>query len=236
MTCFKAQDCAGCADCDDQVQPVLPRCQDVVINDGKYVNATITVEGGCITLIEAGVPMLYQPDACCAPVAGGGGGDGGLDGNPGADGEAATIQVGTVSSTAPGTAPTVNNVGTATHAILNFTFPRGEPGEAGQVPSGGVNSTAAGFEIEQGLVKQLPANWPPILTILSPATVDDPNASLIFAEDANGIVTVTLSLNSFAAALKAYSDAAVDVVQTQVTTLQADLAAVQAQLATCCPP
>ena len=49
----------------------------------------------------------------------------GLVGPPG---EAATITVGDVEASAPGSAPQVTNSGTSQNAVLNFTLPRGEPG------------------------------------------------------------------------------------------------------------
>ena len=49
----------------------------------------------------------------------------GLKGDPG---EAATIQVGTVTASEPGGNPAVTNSGTENAAVLNFTLPRGEPG------------------------------------------------------------------------------------------------------------
>lgn len=49
----------------------------------------------------------------------------GLKGDPG---DAATIQVGTVTATDPGGNPAVTNSGTEQDAVLDFTLPRGEPG------------------------------------------------------------------------------------------------------------
>ena len=49
----------------------------------------------------------------------------GLKGDPG---EAATIQVGTVTASEPGGDPEVTNSGTENAAVFNFTLPRGEPG------------------------------------------------------------------------------------------------------------
>lgn len=49
----------------------------------------------------------------------------------GPQGEAATIQIGTVTTGAPGTEAEVTNSGTEQNAILNFVIPRGEPGSGG---------------------------------------------------------------------------------------------------------
>ena len=55
----------------------------------------------------------------------------GEPGEPGNDGIAATIEVGTVTSTEPGTQPTVTNAGNSTNAIFNFTIPKGDKGDKG---------------------------------------------------------------------------------------------------------
>ena len=52
----------------------------------------------------------------------------GLKGDPG---EAATIQIGTVTSSDPGNAPQVTNSGSEQNAVLNFVLPRGEQGPKG---------------------------------------------------------------------------------------------------------
>lgn len=55
----------------------------------------------------------------------------GEPGEPGNDGVSATIEVGTVTSSEPGTQPTVTNVGDSTNAIFNFTIPKGDKGDKG---------------------------------------------------------------------------------------------------------
>lgn len=55
-------------------------------------------------------------------------GDTGATGPQGAAGDAATIQVGTVSTTAYGNPAQVNNSGTEHAAVLNFVIPQGAPG------------------------------------------------------------------------------------------------------------
>lgn len=57
----------------------------------------------------------------------------GSDGQPGADGQpgqAATIQVGQVTTGEPGTPASVTNVGTETDAIFDFVIPKGDKGES----------------------------------------------------------------------------------------------------------
>ena len=73
-------------------------------------------------------------------------GDKGDPGTDGADGKAATIEVGTVTTGDPGTNASVVNVGTENAAVLNFTIPRGNPGESGGGSSGGSGGLFA-FEI-----------------------------------------------------------------------------------------
>lgn len=55
----------------------------------------------------------------------------------GLKGDAATIQVGTVTASEPGSNPQIKNVGTTTDAIFDFVLPRGVAGEEGpQGPAG----------------------------------------------------------------------------------------------------
>lgn len=58
-------------------------------------------------------------------------GPAGADGAPGPAGAAATIQVGTTTTLPDGSQATVENVGTDTHAILNFGIPKGKDGSGG---------------------------------------------------------------------------------------------------------
>lgn len=67
---------------------------------------------------------IHQDVAFAVPL-----GQPGTPGAAGGVGPAGTITVGTVTTGAPGTEAEVENVGTATAAVLNFTIPQGEPGE-----------------------------------------------------------------------------------------------------------
>lgn len=70
----------------------------------------------------------------------------GQQGEPGVNGTAATIKIGTVTTGIPGSDAAVINVGNETAAVLNFTIPRGNPGTSGGgSSSGGVELFA--FEI-----------------------------------------------------------------------------------------
>jgi len=55
----------------------------------------------------------------------------GAQGTQGIQGEAATIAVGTVTTSAPGSSASVTNVGTSENALFNFVLPRGEQGPQG---------------------------------------------------------------------------------------------------------
>ena len=67
-------------------------------------------------------------------------GEKGEPGKDGLNGEgiAATVEVGTVTTGAPGTNASVTNVGTEQRAILNFVIPRGDTGASGEEGSAGV--------------------------------------------------------------------------------------------------
>jgi len=60
----------------------------------------------------------------------------GATGATGPQGDAATVNVGSVSTTAYGNAAQVTNVGTENDAILNFVIPQGKPGEKTTTMSG----------------------------------------------------------------------------------------------------
>ena len=193
MACAKPSDCAPCSKCPDSPAPVLPRC-DVVLNDGVYANATVYIENGCIVLVQQGQPLLYQPDINCAGAVGGGGGGGGLQGEQGPAGQAATIQIGTVTSLPPGSAPTVVNVGTPNAAILNIGIPRGADGDDG-APPGGATSSEGGIVLQQGAIQTpLPPSWPPVLEIV-PNPVQGAGVSWAFTKNpANGVVLADLDI------------------------------------------
>lgn len=194
MACAKPSDCAPCSKCPDSPAPVMPRC-DIPLNDGVYANATVVVENGCIIEVLQGIPLLYQPDNNCAGTGGGGGAGVSLPGDQGDPGEAATVQIGTVFSLAPGAAPTVENVGTPNHAILEIGIPRGEPGTAAPVPVGGANSNAAGIDLVNGrIMTPLPAAWPPLLDII-PQPVIGAGVTLAWVKGADGIGTIELDLS-----------------------------------------
>lgn len=74
-------------------------------------------------------------------------GDPGEPGKDGLDGEgiAATVEVGTVTTGAPGSEASVTNSGTDQRAILNFVIPRGDPGSEGSAGVGFDDATLMEF-------------------------------------------------------------------------------------------
>lgn len=201
MACAKPNNCAPCSKCPETPQPVMPRC-DIVLPDGSYTNATVVVENGCIIDVQQGTAMVYTPDSCCATPGGeGSGGIAGLDGGPGPKGDDATIGIGVVTSLAPGSAPTVENVGTAQNAILNIGIPRGEPGTPGVTPTGATVNAAGIIFAGGALQNPLPVMWPPVLLVdFEPSPVA--GVSLSATKGADGKVMVTVDLTAFMAGLQ----------------------------------
>lgn len=83
----------------------------------------------------------------------------GPQGPKGDTGEAATFQIGTTTTSAPGTRAAVLNVGTTANAVLNFTIPQGEPGPAGTEGPAGAAAT-----VEVGTVTTGTPGTPVIIT------------------------------------------------------------------------
>ena len=72
----------------------------------------------------------------------------GAQGEPGTPGQAATIQIGEVTTGEPGTPAAVTNTGTENAAVLKFTIPRGETGAQGiQGPPGPQGAPGTGLNI-----------------------------------------------------------------------------------------
>ena len=68
----------------------------------------------------------------------------GTDGATGATGTAATVQVGTTTTGAPGTNASVTNTGTESNAVLNFVIPAGATGADGTAATVQVGTTTTG--------------------------------------------------------------------------------------------
>lgn len=84
---------------------------------------------------------------------------GGAQGPPGPQGPAATINVGSTVTGAPGSAASVNNSGSSSAAVFNFVIPRGDAGLQGiQGPEGppGADSTVPGPQGPPGADSTVP--------------------------------------------------------------------------------
>ena len=198
MACNRPDgDCTGCGGCNGSGGTTpsvpLPRCNDVVLVDGVYTNATVTVVNGCITTVTAGEPEVYTPDFCCD---GGGGGEGtpGPRGFPGPAGEAATLDI--LPLGLPDNANWVLNVsGNTAHRTLEFKppLPRSDAELDEALDRHNGLSTAPydkyGFTLDKGIVQaiqkhvrninahtqpgSLTANMVTILAGWDPNTVDN---------------------------------------------------------------
>ena len=66
-------------------------------------------------------------------------------GTPGAQGDAATIAVGTTTTLSPGASATVTNAGTSSAAVFNFGIPAGLKGDTGNTgPTGAAATISVG--------------------------------------------------------------------------------------------
>lgn len=109
---------------------------------GQEATVTKTVdETGAVTL-AFGIPQ--GPQGPEGPQGGPG-----ATGPQGAPGEAATVEIGSVTTGAPGTSAEVTNSGTAKAAVLNFTIPQGPQGAKGDTgPRGPQGETGEGFVVK----------------------------------------------------------------------------------------
>lgn len=121
-------------------------------------------------------------------------------GPPGPPGAAATISMGTVTSVAPEDPPNVTNSGTPSNVILNFEIPSGAPGADGSSTSG-VTDDTGGWEFEDGQVKALPPDFPPVCTI-TPGVSDVAGLTLAVSKDPlSGAATISIDGDAFYNAL-----------------------------------
>lgn len=157
--CVEGSPCAECGDSTLPV-PVLPRCQDVSLTPGTYLNATVVVNAsGCISLVTAGETPVYPDPDCCAPVGGGNSAPGGR-GPKGDPGTAATVAF--APTVIVGATWALTNIGTPNAAILQLTVPSdlasGGGGGGVTVPPGAVTGDVCGLETTNGWVTGLPAS------------------------------------------------------------------------------
>lgn len=221
-------------ECPDTPTPVLPRCQDVVLADGTYTNATVVIEDGCITEVTEGAPFVYTPDPCCDQAGGGGGGGGaGPQGPTGAPGQNATISIGTVTTVAPGQPAAVTNTGTDTAAVLNFSIPAGSPGTAGTSPTGLTYDDNI-ITVTNGAVQALGVSWPPVMLAQDGGSTT--GVLVIATKDVSGMLSIKVDISAYDSALRSYYDNLISGLQTQVNTLAGNVTTLTNRLNTCCPP
>lgn len=221
MGCNKDNgDCRPCQDCADVVQPIIPRCQDVVLAAGVYTNATVTVnELGCIVRLDSGEPLLYSPDPCCQTAAGAG-----LKGDRGEPGKNATIAIGTVTSVSADSQPKVTNVGTETNAVLNFEIPRGKAGEQAENQVG-INLDDKGMVVKNGSITEVPLGWPGYSNLIG-GSADGMTVDIAFDNEI-GSATFTVNPAGFKAELIAEIKKVLDalaVADNRIRTLETEVA------------
>ena len=112
----------------------------------------------------------------------------GPQGPPGEAGNAATVDVGTTTTGAPGSNADATNSGTTSAAIINFTIPEGQQGDAGTLAVGTVATGAAGSNV---IITNSGTPSAAILNITIPQG-DDGNEgwSAVLALETNGLARV----------------------------------------------
>ena len=129
----------------------------------------------------------------------------GLKGDPG---QAATVEVGTVTASEPGSAPSVTNAGTAQAAVFNFVLPRGEPGPKGNDGAAGKDGKDGKEQILFAAVSAFPATGDPAMlyvdNTVSPATIYTWNGSA-YVQASSDIGTVMAMLATPFSTAESYS-------------------------------
>lgn len=112
---------------------------------GQEATVTKTVDKTGAVTLAFGIPQGPQgPRGPEGPQGGPG-----ATGPKGEPGEAATVEIGSVTTGAPGTSAEVTNSGTAKAAVLNFTIPQGPQGAKGDTgPRGPQGETGEGFVVK----------------------------------------------------------------------------------------
>lgn len=238
MACNKQPTaCAPCNDCPPS-EPTQPRC-DIVLDDGTFTNATVVVENGCIVSVQGGTPMVYRPDICCDAPQSPGGGDEPCDCPPGDPGENATVSIAQVFTVEYGEQARAENIGTPSNVILNLYIPQGRPGQDSDSVSG-VTDERGGIVIENGVIKLLPATWPPVLFVQG--ETDNQQVSLTFSapDTGTGMVKATLNLQPLINSMNFERQQSEQNLQNQINQLQQQISQQQTQinniLNTCCGP
>lgn len=111
--------------------------EDILIDLGNSVSIDTSD-----VFVGADQDIVSESEALVGPP--GPPGPQGPAGRDGVDGQAATVTVGSTTTTSPGTNANVTNSGTSSAAVLNFSIPRGNQGEAATVTVGSTTTGAAG--------------------------------------------------------------------------------------------
>lgn len=111
--------------------------EDILIDLGNSVSIDTSD-----VFVGADQDIVSESEALVGPP--GPPGPQGVPGRDGVDGQAATVTVGSTTTTSPGTNANVTNSGTSSAAVLNFSIPRGNQGEAATVSVGTTTTGAAG--------------------------------------------------------------------------------------------
>lgn len=116
-------------------------------------------------------------------------------GDKGDTGDAATIQLGKVTTGNPGTNAEVTNSGTENNAIFNFTIPRGDAGPAGvneNVPLGSTSGVVAqASDAYPALPRKLQVHGRTIENLFAVYNSSADSGNLNFSTDSSGLITVT---------------------------------------------
>ena len=211
MTCLKPNGgctpVGDCPDCDSGgTDPVLPKCQDVSLTPGTFTYATIVVNAdGCVSQIQNGTAPVYTPDDCCGDGSGGTGVPG-PRGPKGDTGAAATVAVDPVIANNTGTSWTVQNIGTSSNAIFQFTAPADDPTDC--CPSG-ITANVCGMSVVDGQVKTMPAS---LVTSLASQALGEFASQIQLSVGINTAITdtcglmISINLDAFYYKIKQYVD------------------------------
>lgn len=114
-------------------------------------------------------------------------GERGVQGAQGPAGPAATITIGNVTTSAPGTSATVTNRGTSSAAVFDFVLPKGKDGA-----DGGVSTSVANNWTAQQTFQRLKFNFESFATSRISGTYDSPSTS-VATYNVTGALTLDMS-------------------------------------------
>lgn len=150
----------------------------------------------------------------------------GKQGAAGATGAAATITIGTVTTSAPGTAASVTNRGTPSAAVLDFVLPKGKDGADGNVTVDEELSSTSTNPVQNKVIYNALQNKVGT-DIFSGFSLLGANAKIIWREDTQGIGTINATnyTGNAASATKATQDSAGNII-TETYAKKADVSGV----------